>query len=181
MLNVIVLENNKSAKKKYSPGTIVPLNRGYARYLINKGNVLSATEKNQVISKKILEEKAKKKNEKIKNAQIVKDKLEKEEIFFVCNRYNGNGTLFGAIKVQDVVNYLHKLSPLYKDIKSHDVLINIPVKIHGFYVVTVYLYEINVKIPMFVGKSEVDVETIKKQYLESLNPETKEEETDESQ
>jgi ribosomal protein L9 len=162
MLKTIVVKN--TGKNKYTPGTVVEFSRGYARYLIKQGKVLYATEKNQIVAEKLLTEEKKKRAEKIKIAEILEEKLKKEKISFISSQYNGNGILFGAIKIVDIVNSLHKLSKDYYNIKNGDVSLNKVIKTHGIYLLTIFLYEREVKIPVIVGKSEQDIKTLMEEY-----------------
>lgn len=162
MLKTIVVKN--TGKNKYTPGSVASFARGYARYLVKQGKVLYATESNQSLAKKLLAEEQKKRAEKIKQSEIIGDKLLKEKISFIVQQYNGNGILFGAIKISDIVRELHHLSKDYAFIKNNDVSLNNVIKTHGIYVITISLYEKEVKVPVLVGKSDQEIRQMAEEY-----------------
>jgi ribosomal protein L9 len=141
MLKTIVLKNFASRKKHKLGGTI-SLNRGYGRYLIKQGYVLPETYKNKEIANKLLLEEQRKKESKITNAHMIKTNLEKENISFIITNCNGNGILFGAISVKDIVRKLNTINEkLYGSIKAHEVRLKKAIKTHGIYICEIFLYD----------------------------------------
>jgi ribosomal protein L9 len=158
MLKTIVLKNF-STKKKHKLGANVNVSRGYGRYLIRQGYVLSATEKNYLLSEKLLLEEKSKKDIKTSQALDIKNSLEKENLSFIIANCNGNGILYGAICIKDIIKKLNTINKsLYGSIKNNEVLLKNIIKEYGIYKATIYLYEgIEADINIYVGNSQESI------------------------
>lgn len=158
MLKTIVLKNFAS-RRKYKTGTTVPLSRGYGRYLIKQGYVLPETEKNHKVAEKVLLDEQAKKETKMKKALDIKNTLEKESICFIITNCNGNGVLFGAISIKDIMKKLNVInSSLYGNIKNNEITLKNSIKTYGIYECSVFLYEdIEAKFNIYVGSSKENI------------------------
>lgn len=181
MLTTIVLKNFAS-RKKYKPGAAVSVNRGYGRYLIKQGYVLSKTVKNEKVANNLLAEEGRKKEAKIQQAKLIKESLEKENISFVVTNCNGNGILFGAISVKDILKKLHSLNKLYISIKAHEVLLKKAIKTYGVYESSIFLYEdIEARVMIYVGNSNDQIGKMINNQHKLNSPEEITEETKKTQ
>jgi ribosomal protein L9 len=157
MLKTIILKNFAS-KKKYKIGSTIPLNRGYARYLIREKYVLPANKNTQMIIQKLLSEEEIKKDTKILQANDIKTKLEKENITFIITNCNRNGILFGSISLKDIIRNLHKVNPLYTSINANNLKLEKMIKIYGIYACNVFLYNnIEANFYIYVGNSQENI------------------------
>ena len=161
MLKTIVLKNFAS-RRKYKTGTTVPVSRGYGRYLIKQGYVLPETEKNHLIAEKVLKEEQAKKETKMRRALEIKNSLEKENISFIITNCNGNGVLFGAISIKDIMRKLNIInSGLYGNIKNNEISLKKSIKIYGVYEASVFLYEeIEAVFNIYVGSSKENINSM---------------------
>ena len=161
MLKTIVLKNFDS-RRKYKTGTTVPVSRGYGRYLIKQGYVLPETEKNHLIAEKVLKEEQAKKETKMRRALEIKNSLEKENISFIITNCNGNGVLFGAISIKDIMRKLNIInSGLYGNIKNNEISLKKSIKIYGVYEASVFLYEeIEAVFNIYVGSSKENINSM---------------------
>lgn len=161
MLKTIVLKNFTN-KKKYKIGSTLVVTRGYGRYLINNSYVLPDTDCNREIANSIIEEEKFKKNNKILKANEIKESLEKEVISFIITNCNGNGILFGAISVKDIINKLNILNKsLYNSIKPNEVHLKNIIKTYGIYQCSIFLYEdIETVLNIYVGNSREHIDKL---------------------
>jgi ribosomal protein L9 len=161
MLKTIVLKNFAS-RRKYKTGTTVPVSRGYGRYLIKQGYVLPETEKNHLIAEKVLKDEQAKKETKMKKALEVKNSLEKENISFIITNCNGNGVLFGAISIKDIIKKLNIInSGLYGSIKNNEISLKKAIKTYGIYECSVFLYEdVEAIFNIYVGSSKENINSM---------------------
>lgn len=158
MLKTIVLKNFAS-RKKYKTGTTIPLSRGYGRFLIKQGYVLPETEKNHKLAEKVISDEKAKKEIKLKKALEIKNSLERENLSFIITNCNGNGLLFGAISIKDIIKKLNVLnSSLYGHIKNNEVSLKQIIKTYGVYECSVFLYEdVEAVFNIYVGSSKENI------------------------
>lgn len=154
MLKTIVLKKFPS-KKKHKVGSTISLRRGYVRHLIKQGYVLSHNEDNNKVAEEILLEEKKKKEAKLAQAEMVKKSLEKENISFIVTNCNGNGVLFGAISIKDIVSRIHAINQqLYGAIRANHIVLKKAIKTYGVYECNIFIYdEVETKINVYVGAS----------------------------
>lgn len=173
MLKTIVLKNSAS-KKKHKTGTTIPLKRGYGRYLIKQGYVLPETEKNHEIAKKVLEDEKNKKEAKMRRALEIKSSLEKENLSFIVTNCNGNGVLFGAISIKEIMKKLNVINGnLYGSIKNNEISLKNSIKTYGVYECSVFLYEdVEAKFNIYIGSSKENINTMISKNEKLLNEKT---------
>lgn len=155
MLKTIVLKNFNN-KKKYKTGESVKLKRGYSRYLTKKEYALPDTDKNHILAEKLLLEEQKKKDIKSQRALEIKTSLEQENLSFIIVNCNGNGILYGAICIKDIIKKLNIINKnLYGNIKNNEIILKNVIKEYGVYKAYIFLYEgIEAQLNIFVGNSQ---------------------------
>jgi ribosomal protein L9 len=158
MLETIVLKNFNN-KKKYKIGECISLNKGYARYLIKNGYGLANTESNRLNAKKLLLEEKNKREIKSQKALDIKNSLEKENLSFIIVNCNGNGILYGAICIKDIIKKLNLINKnLYGNIKNNEIVLKNTIKQYGIYKAHIFLYEdIEAQLNIYVGNSQESI------------------------
>lgn len=163
LINVLVVKNNISNKKKYFIGQKILISRGFARFLITKGSVIIDNKLNSEKINKLITFEEKRKEEKRKEMEVIKDLLEKENIFFVVTNCNDNGILFGSISIRDIIKKLIEINKIYSFIKADQINLKEIIKTYGIYNCNIYLYDnISANINIYVGNSNEHIKNLKK-------------------
>ena len=135
-MKVIFIKDLKGQGKKKD---IKEVSDGYAmNYLIKNGYAVKYTKtSNEILNNEI-------KNEKklfelnTKNANIIKEKLEKEEVTFIV-KSGTNNKIFGSISTKQIIDELNKLG--YSNIDKRKILIDNPITSLGTHIVKIELFK----------------------------------------
>lgn len=135
-MKVIFIKDLKGQGKKKD---IKEVSDGYAmNYLIKNGYAVKYTKtSNEILNNEI-------KNEKelfelnTKNANIIKEKLEKETITFIV-KSGTNNKIFGSISTKQIIDELNKLG--YSNIDKRKILIDNPITSLGIHIVKIELFK----------------------------------------
>ncbi len=135
-MKVIFIKDLKGQGKKKD---IKEVSDGYAmNYLIKNGYAVKYTKtSNEILNNEI-------KNEKelfelnTKNAKIIKEKLEKEEVTFIV-KSGTNNKIFGSISTKQIIDELNKLG--YSNIDKRKILIDNPITSLGTHIVKIELFK----------------------------------------
>lgn len=135
-MKVIFIKDLKGQGKKKD---IKEVSDGYAmNYLIKNGYAVKYTKtSNEILNNEI-------KNEKelfelnTKNANIIKEKLEKEEVTFIV-KSGTNNKIFGSISTKQIIDELNKLG--YNNIDKRKILIDNPITSLGTHIVKIELFK----------------------------------------
>lgn len=135
-MKVIFIKDLKGQGKKKD---IKEVSDGYAmNYLIKNGYAVKYTKtSNEILNNEI-------KNEKelfelnTKNANIIKEKIEKEEVTFIV-KSGTNNKIFGSISTKQIIDELNKLG--YSNIDKRKILIDNPITSLGTHIVKIELFK----------------------------------------
>lgn len=135
-MKVIFIKDLKGQGKKKD---IKEVSDGYAmNYLIKNGYAVKYTKtSNEILNNEI-------QNEKelfelnTKNANIIKEKLEKEEVTFIV-KSGTNNKIFGSISTKQIIDELNKLG--YSNIDKRKILIDNPITSLGTHIVKIELFK----------------------------------------
>lgn len=135
-MKVIFIKDLKGQGKKKD---IKEVSDGYAmNYLIKNGYAVKYTKtSNEILNNEI-------KNEKelfelnTKNANIIKEKLEKETITFIV-KSGTNNKIFGSISTKQIIDELNKLG--YSNIDKRKIFIDNPITSLGIHIVKIELFK----------------------------------------
>lgn len=135
-MKVIFIKDLKGQGKKKD---IKEVSDGYAmNYLIKNGYAVKYTKtSNEILNNEI-------KNEKelfelnTKNANIIKEKLEKEEVTFIV-KSGTNNKIFGSISTKQIIDELNKLG--YSNIDKRKILIDNPITSLGTHIIKIELFK----------------------------------------
>lgn len=135
-MKVIFIKDLKGQGKKKD---IKEVSDGYAmNYLIKNGYAVKYTKaSNEILNNEI-------KNEKelfelnTKNANIIKEKLEKEEVTFIV-KSGTNNKIFGSISTKQIIDELNKLG--YSNIDKRKIFIDNPITSLGIHIVKIELFK----------------------------------------
>lgn len=135
-MKVIFIKDLKGQGKKKD---IKEVSDGYAmNYLIKNGYAVKYTKtSNEILNNEI-------QNEKelfelnTKNANIIKEKLEKEEVTFIV-KSGTNNKIFGSISTKQIIDELNKLC--YSNIDKRKILIDNPITSLGTHIVKIELFK----------------------------------------
>ena len=135
-MKVIFIKDLKGQGKKKD---IKEVSDGYAmNYLIKNGYAVKYTKtSNEILNNEI-------QNEKelfelnTKNANIIKEKLEKEEVTFIV-KSGTNNKIFGSISTKQIIDELNKLG--YSNIDKRKILIDNPITSLGPHIVKIELFK----------------------------------------
>ena len=135
-MKVIFIKDLKGQGKKKD---IKEVSDGYAmNYLIKNGYAVKYTKtSNEILNNEI-------KNEKelfelnTKNANIIKEKLEKEEVTFIV-KSGTNNKIFGSISTKQIIDELNKLG--YNNIDKRKIFINNPITSLGIHIIKIELFK----------------------------------------
>lgn len=135
-MKVIFIKDLKRQGKKKD---IKEVSDGYAmNYLIKNGYAVKYTKtSNEILNNEI-------QNEKelfelnTKNAKIIKEKLEKEEVTFIV-KSGTNNKIFGSISTKQIIDELNKLG--YSNIDKRKILIDNPITSLGTHIVKIELFK----------------------------------------
>ncbi len=135
-MKVIFIKDLKGQGKKKD---IKEVSDGYAmNYLIKNGYAVKYTKtSNEILNNEI-------QNEKelfelnTKNAKIIKEKLEKEEVTFIV-KSGTNNKIFGSISTKQIIDELNKLG--YSNIDKRKILIDNPITSLGTHIVKIELFK----------------------------------------
>ena len=135
-MKVIFIKDLKGQGKKKD---IKEVSDGYAmNYLIKNGYAVKYTKtSNEILNNEI-------KNEKelfelnTKNANIIKEKLEKETITFIV-KSGTNNKIFGSISTKQIIDELNKLG--YSNIDKRKILIDNHITSLGTHIVKIELFK----------------------------------------
>lgn len=135
-MKVIFIKDLKGQGKKKD---IKEVSDGYAmNYLIKNGYAVKYTKtSNEILNNEI-------QNEKelfelnTKNANIIKEKLEKETITFIV-KSGTNNKIFGSISTKQIIDELNKLG--YSNIDKRKILIDNPITSLGTHIVKIELFK----------------------------------------
>ncbi len=135
-MKVIFIKDLKGQGKKKD---IKEVSDGYAmNYLIKNGYAVKYTKtSNEILNNEI-------QNEKelfelnTKNAKIIKEKLEKEEVTFIV-KSGTNNKIFGSISTKQIIDELNKLG--YSNIDKRKIFIDNPITSLGIHIVKIELFK----------------------------------------
>lgn len=135
-MKVIFIKDLKGQGKKKD---IKEVSDGYAmNYLIKNGYAVKYTQtSNEILNNEI-------KNEKelfelnTKNANIIKEKLEKETITFIV-KSGTNNKIFGSISTKQIIDELNKLG--YSNIDKRKIFIDNPITSLGIHIIKIELFK----------------------------------------
>lgn len=135
-MKVIFIKDLKGQGKKKD---IKEVSDGYAmNYLIKNSYAVKYTKtSNEILNNEI-------QNEKelfelnTKNAKIIKEKLEKEEVTFIV-KSGTNNKIFGSISTKQIIDELNKLG--YSNIDKRKILIDNPITSLGTHIVKIELFK----------------------------------------
>lgn len=135
-MKVIFIKDLKGQGKKKD---IKEVSDGYAmNYLIKNGYAVKYTKtSNEILNNEI-------QNEKelfelnTKNANIIKEKIEKEEVTFIV-KSGTNNKIFGSISTKQIIDELNKLG--YSNIDKRKILIDNPITSLGTHIVKIELFK----------------------------------------
>lgn len=135
-MKVIFIKDLKGQGKKKD---IKEVSDGYAmNYLIKNGYAVKYTKtSNEILNNEI-------KNEKelfelnTKNAKIIKEKLEKEEVTFIV-KSGTNNKIFGSISTKQIIDELNKLG--YSNIDKRKIFIDNPITSLGIHIIKIELFK----------------------------------------
>lgn len=135
-MKVIFIKDLKGQGKKKD---IKEVSDGYAmNYLIKNGYAVKYTKaSNEILNNEI-------KNEKelfelnTKNANIIKEKLEKEEVTFIV-KSGTNNKIFGSISTKQIIDELNKLG--YSNIDKRKIFIDNPITSLGIHIIKIELFK----------------------------------------
>lgn len=135
-MKVIFIKDLKGQGKKKD---IKEVSDGYAmNYLIKNGYAVKYTKtSNEILNNEI-------KNEKelfelnTKNANIIKEKLEKEIITFIV-KSGTNNKIFGSISTKQIIDELNKLG--YSNIDKRKIFIDNPITSLGIHIIKIELFK----------------------------------------
>lgn len=135
-MKVIFIKDLKGQGKKKD---IKEVSDGYAmNYLIKNGYAVKYTKtSNEILNNEI-------KNEKelfelnTKNANIIKEKLEKETITFIV-KSGTNNKIFGSISTKQIIDELNKLG--YSNIDKRKIFIDNPITSLGIHIIKIELFK----------------------------------------
>ncbi len=135
-MKVIFIKDLKGQGKKKD---IKEVSDGYAmNYLIKNGYAVKYTKtSNEILNNEI-------QNEKelfelnTKNANIIKEKLEKEEVTFIV-KSGTNNKIFGSISTKQIIDELNKLG--YSNIDKRKIFIDNPITSLGIHIVKIELFK----------------------------------------
>ena len=135
-MKVIFIKDLKGQGKKKD---IKEVSDGYAmNYLIKNGYAVKYTKtSNEILNNEI-------KNEKqlfelnTKNAKIIKEKLEEEEVTFIV-KSGTNNKIFGSISTKQIIDELYKLG--YSNIDKRKIFIDNPITSLGIHIVKIELFK----------------------------------------
>lgn len=98
----------KDLKKQGKVNEVKEVSDGYAvNYLIKNGYAVKYTKTSSERLSTELENRELKEKEDVKNANVIKEKLEKEKLKFVVN--SNNGRVFGSVSSKQIAQELGKL------------------------------------------------------------------------
>lgn len=148
-MKVILKEEVKGLGKK---GQLVDAKIGYARnFLFPRNLAIEANAQNMEIWEKEQEELRKKLAAEIKEANILKEKIEKEEVMVKAKAGNGD-RIFGSVTSQEIADSLNK--KLGTKIDKKKIEIKDSIKMLGYHTVTVRVYpEITASLKVLVEKA----------------------------
>lgn len=135
-MKVIFIKDLKGQGKKKD---IKEVSDGYAmNYLIKNGYAVKYTKtSNEILNNEI-------QNEKelfelnTKNANIIKEKLEKETITFIV-KSGTNNKIFGSISTKQIIDELNKLG--YSNIDKRKIFIDNPITSLGIHIIKIELFK----------------------------------------
>lgn len=135
-MKVIFIKDLKGQGKKKD---IKEVSDGYAmNYLIKNGYAVKYTKtSNEILNNEI-------KNEKelfelnTKNANIIKEKIEKEEVTFIV-KSGTNNKIFGSISTKQIIDELNKLG--YSNIDKRKIFIDNPITSLGIHIIKIELFK----------------------------------------
>ncbi len=135
-MKVIFIKDLKGQGKKKD---IKEVSDGYAmNYLIKNGYAVKYTKtSNEILNNEI-------QNEKelfelnTKNAKIIKEKLEKEEVTFIV-KSGTNNKIFGSISTKQIIDELNKLG--YSNIDKRKIFIDNPITSLGIHIIKIELFK----------------------------------------
>lgn len=135
-MKVIFIKDLKGQGKKKD---IKEVSDGYAmNYLIKNGYAVKYTKtSNEILNNEI-------QNEKelfelnTKNANIIKEKLEKEIITFIV-KSGTNNKIFGSISTKQIIDELNKLG--YSNIDKRKIFIDNPITSLGIHIIKIELFK----------------------------------------
>lgn len=135
-MKVIFIKDLKGQGKKKD---IKEVSDGYAmNYLIKNGYAIKYTKtSNEILNNEI-------QNEKelfelnTKNANIIKEKLEKEEVTFIV-KSGTNNKIFGSISTKQIIDELNKLG--YSNIDKRKIFIDNPITSLGIHIIKIELFK----------------------------------------
>ncbi len=133
-MRVIFIKDLKGQGKK---GEIKEVKDGYAKnYLIKNGYAVKETKESLNILNKQKKQEQENDEQKRKEANLLKEKLEKEKIKFIV-KTGKEDKVFGSISVKQIKE---KLDKKYK-IDKKQIIIENPIHSLGFHNVTIELYK----------------------------------------
>ena len=130
-MKVIFIKDLKGQGKKKD---IKEVSDGYAmNYLIKNGYAVKYTKtSNEIQNEKELFEL------NTKNAKIIKEKLEKEEVTFIV-KSGTNNKIFGSISTKQIIDELNKLG--YSNIDKRKIFIDNPITSLGTHIIKIELFK----------------------------------------
>ena len=128
----------KDLKNQGKVDEIKEVSDGYAtNFLIKNGYAVKYTKTSNERLKDDIKQREQKENEEIKKANIIKDKLAKENLVFEVKTGN-NGKVFGNISTKQISE---KLSSLGYEIDKKKIILDTPLNIIGIHYVKVILHK----------------------------------------
>lgn len=134
-MKVILLEDVKKQGKK---DQVIDVSDGYAQnFLIKRGLAVKYTTGSKAHLEKELEEKDLKEQDLIKNANLIKAKIEKMDLIFKV-KTGKEGKMFGSISSKQIAEELSK-----KDIKvdKKTIDIKVPIDSLGTHIININLHK----------------------------------------
>ncbi|EYE88670.1 50S ribosomal protein L9 [Fervidicella metallireducens AeB] len=145
-MKVILKADIKGVGKK---GEIINASDGYARnFLFPRGLAIEANEGNMKIYEAQKASQAKKKEEELKNAKELANKISEVSVSLKV-KSGENGKLFGSITSKDIAEELKKQHGI--DIDKKKIALNEAIKVAGTFMVDVKVYpEVSAKLKVMI-------------------------------